>query len=161
MNPPSIEQRDAMTVVGVGGDFVSGLSPSTNSHEIIPPLWHAFINRMSEVPSRVDGATYGVCVPLEGTDEACHYVAGLAVTDASSIPDGMERIDVPAATYAIFTHRGSIDLFGETLQGIYGEWLPASEYRRAAGADIELYDRRWTGGEDSELEVWIPVEKRG
>jgi AraC family transcriptional regulator len=153
-----LKQLDALTIVGLGGRFISALSPNATNQEVIPKLWGELIPRLGEVSDRVDRITYGLCEPLDERTGECRYVAGVAVSNADRVPDGMEAVTLPAATYAVFTHRGPVDAMGETMRRIYGELLPASGRRRAPGADLERYDERFDGGADSELEIWIPIE---
>jgi predicted transcriptional regulator YdeE len=164
MEQPAIKQKEQLTVVGVGGPFITALAPESNNTEAIPSLWHAFLARQQEIPNRIEGPTYGVCFPPTTEEQAnrneCHYVAAAPVSSAGVVPAGMEAHEIPAATYAVFTHRGPVDSIAETMKGIYSEWLPSSQYERAAGADLEAYDNRFTNGDDSELEIWVPVRAR-
>jgi AraC family transcriptional regulator len=67
---------------------------------------------------------------------------------------------VEPATYAVFTHKGKLARLGETMNYIYGSWLPGSEYERANGniPDLEWYDERFSPESDeSELDLYIPL----
>ena len=75
------------------------------------------------------------------------------------VPEGMQSYVVPAATFATFTHRGKLDGVGNTIAGIYNEWLPSSgKTRRSDLPDIELYDERFNPTSDeSEFDIRVPV----
>ena len=72
------------------------------------------------------------------------------------------RWQVPAATYACFTHRGPITRLSETINYVYGAWLPRSKYQRDENRpELERYDERFRdGGPDSELDYLVPVRLR-
>ena len=131
MNEPEIMQKDAFTLVGVEAPFIGALSPDSNNFEVIPPLWDQFVDRIEEIEHRSDKACYGlVLTPPVG--ERSHpdellYVAGAVVSEVSSVPEGMVSREVPAATYAVFTHRGPIGNLPETIRFAMDVWLPRSK----------------------------------
>lgn len=77
--------------------------------------------------------------------------------------DGYNIVHIPAQTYAIFpSKRFKWDEdFNEVLTTLqkrfYSEWLPASNYDRAEGANFEIY-----GGteEYGYIELWFPVVRK-
>ena len=70
---------------------------------------------------------------------------------------------LPANTYAVFTHRGSLTKLGLTCQYIYGKWLPNSDYVLAGEYDFEHYDQRFQGtdNENTEFDIYVPVKATG
>jgi AraC family transcriptional regulator len=152
---PRIVRLGAFHVVGVRERFVPGRI------ERIPVLWDEFIRRAATVPHRIDGVHYGVCV--DATDRATGekaflYTAGVGVESVGEVPEGMSATTVPAATYAVFTHRGSIRDFGRTVQAIWREWIPASGLVPTRAPDFERYDERFRmDADDSEVDVYVPV----
>ncbi len=92
----------------------------------------------------------------DGKDGHFHYMAGNEVESLESIPDGMERWEVPAQTYAVFPC--TLKSIHETYQYIFKTWLPQSKYERADGPDFEFYSEEIdpdTGKED--LFIYMPV----
>lgn len=162
MNEPEIIQRDAFTLVGVEAPFIGALSPDANNFDVIPALWHRFINRITEVENRAGDANYGlVLTPPVG--ERSHpdellYVAGTVVSGVSSVPEGMVRHEVPATTYAVFTHRGPIGNLPKTVRFAMEVWLPRSEYRFNR-IEVERYDHRFSieSPQESEMETWLGI----
>ena len=158
---PQLRSEGPFTLVGVGGRFVSVLAPDADNMERIPALWHELMQRASEIEGRVDGVMWGACMPVPdgqpARDGELYYVAGAPVREGAVAPEGMESHTIAPATYAVFTHRGPLSGLGETYRMIHGEWLPASGYHPAAGAELERYDARFDGGEHSEMEIWVPV----
>ena len=87
-------------------------------------------------------------------------MAAVEVSSSEELGD-LEHYQVPAAEYAVFTHEGSLDHIGETMNYIFGEWLEASGRELAGTPDFERYDERFnpeigTG----EMEIWVPIKAR-
>ena len=162
MNEPKIIEKDAFTLVGVEAPFIGALSPDANNFDVIPALWRRFVNRIGEVENRSDDADFGlVLTPPVG--ERSHpdellYVAGAVVSEVSSVPEGMASREVPAATYAVFTHRGPIANLPETIRRAMEDWLPNSGYRWNR-IEVERYDHRFSvdSPQESEMETWLGI----
>lgn len=162
MNQPAIRELGAMKIVGVGGNFISVLSPDHTNMPVIPRLWDEYGKRRAEIAGGEPDASLGVVMGLPEEERShpdeFHYIAGHEVASLDAVPDGMEGKEIPPATYAIFTHRGPIARIGEIYGYIYGEWLPTSEYGRATGPEFELYDGRFRhDAADSEMDIYIPI----
>ena len=158
---PKIVSREAMTVVGL--EYVG-----KNEQREIPALWDIFWKRHQEVRDKTQpGVALGVCGDVR-EDGAFSYVAGFQVQQAKEVPEGMVVKQVPAAKYAVFTHRGSLsdveNGLDSTYAAIYREWLPASGYEQADSPDFELYDERFVFGQpqqpQSEMDIYIPIKKK-
>lgn len=162
MNEPEIIQRDAFALVGVEAPFIGALSPDASNFQVIPALWDKFINRVGEIEGRSDEAAYGLVI-TRPEQERSHpdellYVAGTVVSEVSSVPEGMVRHEVPAATYAVFTHRGPIANLPETIRFAMEVWLPNSGYRWNL-IEVERYDHRFSieSPQESEMETWLGI----
>jgi AraC family transcriptional regulator len=163
MPPSQIVDKPALHVVGMQVPFISAMSPDATNFEVIGPLWNRFVQRAHEVAHRVGNDTmYGIITNLPAA-ERTHphemlYLAGVAVSAVTDLPTGMVEVTVPAATFAVFTHRGPIKSIGATIEEIYRVWLPSSRFGHTQVADVELYDNRFcVDGADSEMEYWISV----
>ena len=146
--------------------FIGALSPDANNFELVPALWHRFINRLDEVESRTDEACYGLII-TRPERERSHpdellYVAGAAVRGVASIAEGMVSHTVPASTFAVITHRGPIADLPETIHCAMEEWLPRSGYRWNL-LEVERYDHRFSieSLQDSEMETWMGIVPEG
>lgn len=154
MQEPRIVERDGFTVVGM--EYFG-----TNENMEIPLLWNEFFKRIHEItnPSQ-QGVAYGVC---DGTTETGEfsYLACIAVKDESQIPKGMKSKQITSGTYAVFTHKGTLDKLKETYAEIFTEWLPKSGYD-SYDFDFELYDERSKDftSEDSEMDIYIPLKPK-
>jgi AraC family transcriptional regulator len=130
----------------------------------IPAFWHD--TPPSELPYAVqkhDGvigkAILGVCKDFDRTTGEYTYCIAVEADPAADF-GGFERVDVPAATYAVFESVGKLP---EAIQAVWSwiadEFLPSGEFEHAPTPDIEFYPP----GEHSDsyrCEVWIPVVKK-
>lgn len=160
---PKFVTRDEFQVVGME-------CIGTNSNGEFGRLWEEFLGRMDEISNRSqECGCYGLCgcgpecEPEKGIckcqESGFSYIACVEVSDASEIPAGMVTKTIPAAKYAVFTHKGNLDKLGETYNNIYQKWLPESGCEIAGSYCFELYDSRFNStGEDSELDIYTPVK---
>ncbi len=148
---PNIVERESFKVMGVVARVIPA---SADFHDI----WmNQFMARHDEVkPHSTDGAYYGVCF-CQG-EEAIDYIAGMAVGDVATVPEGLVVREVPAATDAVFECR--VATISQTYDFIHKEWLAASEfdYDRSA-PDFEHYPPDTVTGE-SPVFIHVPVRKR-
>ena len=88
-------RRDAFTVAGPRAVF-----DDDNKHGI-PALWPRLIKCLP-LTGQVDARTYGVCWMADKAEGSFNYMAGVEVTGDAALPDGLERIAIPARSYAVF-----------------------------------------------------------
>lgn len=162
---PQIVDLGPLTLVGLDARFIAAMSPDANNMQVIPPLFGKFFARRGEIGPGLDACTYGACKGVPDAqrtrDDEMVYLVAARVAPGTPPPAGMTGWNLPAQTYAQFTHRGPIQKLGETIQHIYRVWLPQSGFARAEGAEIERYDERFgDGGENSALDYLIPIRKR-
>jgi AraC family transcriptional regulator len=160
---PQFVTKPEIKVVGMEAKFISILSPDKNNFTVIPALWGSYIPRSKEIGSRKGRFDVGVCMPVDEKErshpEECLYLAGAEVDDFSRVPEGMVKRVLPAGRYAIFTHRGKLEGLEHTMSYIYGSWLPTSGETLREAPDLEIYDERFKlDSDDSEVELWIPIE---
>ncbi len=152
---PRIVREPAFHVIGMAGRF-------TPRSARIPELWGRFAPRIHEVPHRRGLHTLGVCLGTdpEMIDEVGFtYLAGVEVERRAGVPEGMIAVTVPASTYAVLTHSGHISRLPDTVQHVWGRWLPASRYRHVPTPDFERYDPgRWDPGTgEGEVDLYVPI----
>lgn len=79
----------------------------------------------------------------------------------TGLPDGFEKLSIPALIYAIFSTGlypdGQCDIHG-LWKRIFAEWFPTCNYEHANGPEFEMTYYR--GNNMYEMEVWIPVVKK-
>ncbi len=130
-----------------------------NLNQEISKLWGELNPRAGEIPITGDSA-YGVCFMIPDAEKGeFEYVAGFEVKQYDRVPDGMLVVDVPAARYAVFAHRGSLETLGETYRQIYEEWFPGSSFKPHGGYDMEVYNEDFKNfSPDSVFYIYEPVE---
>ncbi len=145
--------------------IVMGLSVKTSDEEneknnVIGRLWEEYLLRRREIPGKVNPRVdLGVCEIIEDLEDEFNYICCTEVEEAEGVPKGMVAERIPASKYAVFTHRGSTHKLGDTYDYILGRWIPNSLFEiNKGGHDFELYDDRFTNGEDSEMEIYIPIK---
>ncbi len=124
-------------------------------------LWEAFISRNKEtLPlAKKPVKSYGVCFNLMPEPITFDYMASLEVDSLDTIPDGMEVLTIPTQEYAIF--ETNLTILMETINSIYNEWLPQSNYKRGKGPEFELYEADFEPeGPTSTLYLYIPIVKK-
>jgi predicted transcriptional regulator YdeE len=152
---PVFKDLPEMKVMGVGKVISVPM-------EEIPPLWQKF----EEVNKTMPNVQQPIqCLGLEmyeadfETTGKFFYMPSFVVTSIEEIPEGLTAKTLPANTYAVFTHRGSIATLHSTFMHIYKEWLPNSGYKLAAGYDFEWYDHRFKGmSPDNEVDIYLPIK---
>ena len=133
-----------------------------NQNKEITKLWDDFLPKMDSIKNRINLSTcYGICYPEEDhTKKNFEYIAAVEVSDIDDIPEGMVGRTIPKQTYAVFTHKGSLDNLTETYQAIYAIWQPKSGRELIKAPDFEFYDERFHADnpEKSALDLYIPIQ---
>ena len=155
---PVIQQRPAMQMVGMPTDYYGIDSEKNNLGQKLPPLWGQFLPRLSEIQNVVPGTCYGVVAPAGPHTEQLRYLACTEVRGPGALPDGMVAMELPAATYARFTHRGAAQNVDATVNYIYSSWLLSSGQAHALGPDLEIYDSQYHPTADtSVMHYAVPI----
>jgi AraC family transcriptional regulator len=148
---PWLIHKPAFHVVGIplnGGDLAR--------HD--DALWNQLSARYAEIPHADPDQGYGL---HSLTDHAYSYIAGLAVRQVDTIPEGMAARRVPSNTYAVFVHNGQSAHLPHTVERAFSEWLPGSSYQLAGDYFFEYYDDRFhPGSPDSLISIYVPVKQR-
>lgn len=118
----------------------------------IPGFWTETAGAYGDVMD--GGETFGVCHDFDG-DENFGYFIGWP-DDGAAHPD-LDRLEVPAGTFAVFPHRGHISTIGETWDGIFANWMPKAGMQIADGPQFERYVPGFDPAKPDGVAVWIPV----
>ncbi|WP_435359850.1 GyrI-like domain-containing protein [Haloarchaeobius sp. DFWS5] len=146
---PRVEHRDGFSVVG--------LSTRATSETDLSAHWADFDARHNTYADLTDSReAFGVEYDFDTDTDSFTYFAGIEPSPTASVPSDAERVDVPAGTYAVFTTR--IEDIGETMDRVYDEWFPNSNYARANGPEFEHYGPDFDPADpDATLDVYVPV----
>lgn len=150
---PTIIKRPAFRVVGMQhrGTFAGGE---------LPALWQKFGERMGEIEGVADPAyAYGLTIDMDMETREIAYMAGMAVESDAEVPEGMVSVEVSEQTYATFTC--TLPTLQAAYEAFYGEWMPASGYKRGYGPELELYGEDFDPNDEASqrMEVCVPIVK--
>ena len=153
---PDLVELPALRLVGMSTRCFGADSDKSNFARAQPALWNRFLPRLGEVEMVGPRMAYGaVTIPKRG-DELT-YVAAVQAAPGP-VPEGMVAVEVPAAHYARFAHRGRVDRLDRTLNFIYSSWLLTSGMRHTGGCDLEIYGSGYVpNSEDSLIHYAVPV----
>ena len=103
----------------------------------------------------------GVCFSDEMADAGFPYGIGAEWNGAPVTGTGLDLVEIPAYTYAVFTCRGKMpDAFRETYKRICTEFFPQSNYEYGQGVELEVYPSADTQSPDYTCEIWIAVKEK-
>lgn len=103
----------------------------------------------------------GVCFSDEMSDSAFPYGIGAEYNGAPLGGEGLEIVEIPAYTYAVFQCRGKMpDAFKDTYQKIVTEFFPQSGYEYGQGVELEVYPSAEVQNPDYACEIWIAVKEK-
>lgn len=156
---PKIVSRDEIKLIGI--QYIGA-----NQNGEIPKLWgEQFLPRMGELKNVVgEQVCYGLCECMckgeckcgQGSDFL--YIAAREVSHFDEVPEEMVTKTVPAAKYAVFTHKGPVSTLQDTFQKIYTEWIPASGLVIAGNYNFEHYGECFDNSENSLMDIYVPVK---
>lgn len=147
-----IEQKPAFTVAGISKVFRNDMEG--DSH--IPDFWRTTsqetYEKICEIGNAEPKGLLGLCANFCGHE----FDYFIAAATTKPIPDDLQELKIPAATWAIFESAGQIH---ELVGRIFSEWLPSSKYNRADERypDIEVYYEGSIKTADFKYEIWIPI----
>ncbi|MFN7253424.1 MAG: effector binding domain-containing protein [Anaerobacillus sp.] len=167
---PKILKKDAFKVVGY--KFNTTLRNNAHTRDI-PSFWHEcgvegnnYESRLYDSQHPPRHGEYGICVNTNVDTDEFSYIFGVEVTSFDKATEEMYQLEVPAATYAVFTTPAVEDTnFVESIQGtwkyILEEWFPGSGYEIDDDKlDFEFYDERCHPWEYEKMcmEIYVPVK---
>jgi AraC family transcriptional regulator len=93
----------------------------------------------------------------EGTELT--YLHGVAITGDTPPPDGLDVIEVPAGTWAVFRSSGPYPAaLQQTWAATATEWFPSNRWRLRPGPSIVAVLERAEDFSTATCELWLPVE---
>lgn len=165
-----IEQKEAFEIFGVEKIFTT--EDNLNLKEI-PKFWQdAMTDGTVDKIIEATGETGDYKIGPYPVNAVCDYRSTggttfpymlCALKTSKSNTDGFTVIDVPEATWAIFTSEDykeeDVSSVTQSLsRRIYSEWLPTASYKKIDGYEFEIYCGRENGM--CYTESWIRVEKK-
>ncbi|MGG7162384.1 AraC family transcriptional regulator [Clostridium ihumii] len=114
----------------------------------------------------------GLCIPSNKENGDATYLLGVIVEDFKNVTEDMITVEVPEATYAVFTtppvdtsddleQENFAKIIKQTWKYIFEEWFKDSGYELdESKMDFEFYDERCHGRKDTVMEIYVPVIKK-
>jgi len=165
------ETRESFKIIG----FSMGHAPTdVNSTAEMAATWHGVADHDEleiYLYKTLKPTTYGE-VGVFVTDEKgdAHYVMGLIMKSFEKAEAGMLCLEIPEATYAVFTTLPFDELANpgmyashirKTWKGIFENWLSESEYAYDFDKlDFEFYDQRTHSAIEAVMEIWVPIKRK-
>jgi len=137
-----------------------GVNPHIAAHlAAIPPDEHVRLKELSTTePSGLLQISADVDPDYtEGSELS--YMHGVAVNQATTTPEGLDRIQVPQGQWAVFTASGP---YPAVLQSLWAstasDWFPSNPWRLRPGPSIVAVLDRADDFSTATTELWLPVE---
>ena len=165
-----IEKKEAFTIFGVEEIFTT--ENGENLKEV-PKFWNeamekGILDKITKATGEDWNDKYGLCA----VNAVCDYreIGGskfpymlCAFKTPKSATEGFTEVEVPAATWAIFTsEEHNIEETATAIQSlikrVYTEWLPTAGYEKIDGYEFEMYYSKENG--KYYTETWIRVDKK-
>jgi AraC family transcriptional regulator len=151
LDPHRISDHGPMLLVGLCERH------SFKQTQHIAAQWQRFMGAYGEIPDRLDSIPIGVAANMDD-DGNFDYVCAAEVTKFSKTPKGLIQMQIPAQTYAVFTHRAHVSMIPATYSAIWNHWFPTQQRKPVEAPSFERHlptfdPRTGLGG----VEIWIPV----
>lgn len=169
---PKIIERKSFKVVGY--EFKSTLKNKSHTRDV-PAFWEErglgngeCETKLYATQTPVKHGEYCLCINPNMESDEFSYLLSVEVGDFSKAQKDMYQLEVPAATYAVFTTPPvKEDDFVNSIQGtwkyILEEWFPNSGYEiDETKYDFEYYDERCHSWENDRIlmEIFIPIKRK-
>ncbi|MBY0122910.1 GyrI-like domain-containing protein [Bacillus sp. S/N-304-OC-R1] len=134
------------------------LSGPYSALQQIGPLWGAFVSRIEEIHSKVNPEAMESIGLTKDRPTDFTYYSSVEVSKFNEVPEGMVALTIPAATYAVFTHKGSTDKVGDTIIHARKTIVESGYSIKKDAFWFELYDKRYNPNSDqSEFDLYFPI----
>jgi predicted transcriptional regulator YdeE len=149
--------QPSVKLIGLSADFYGGMSPKFNGQEVLGPLWGKVHQQLAEAGiNRVKmiGATR---TADSGEEGLLNQFVGAVVADVPANIGDLHVLELPAMKLATYEHHGGMDKLVASIQKFYGEVLPGQGCARSGDWHLEIYDERYTDGDDSVMLIAVPI----
>jgi AraC family transcriptional regulator len=131
-------------------------------------LWRSFMTRRKEILNTIGTDLYSLQIytpPFDikkfGATMPFVKWALTEVADHDNMPTGFEQFVLEGGLYAVFIHKGTPADFAPTIDLIFNQWLPTSDYMLDDRPHFEILGEKYLRDHPlSEEEIWIPIKKR-
>lgn len=108
------------------------------------------------------GGLLGICFSENFEDGTFPYGIGFEYDGETPVDEGLEVVEIPAHTFAVFTCKGKMpDAFTETYKSIVSEFFPQNEkYEYDCSVELEVYPSDRVDDPNYICEIWIAVNEK-
>jgi AraC family transcriptional regulator len=151
--PPHYEKVGELKFVGLGERSSYGDTRG------IPLQWQRFMSGpYQEIENKTASIPVGVTVPDRDADELT-YVCAAEVSRFGAVPEGLAKLVLAPATYAVFPHDGHISTLRDTFAAIWNDWFAESGRVPAEAPSLERHNPTFdTRTGEGGVMLWIPLE---
>ncbi|MFJ9808142.1 GyrI-like domain-containing protein [Streptomyces sp. NPDC101158] len=157
-----IVEKDAFRVAGRKARVPlvhEGVNAAAAAH--VESLDEQAIVRMKELadgePEGVLSAVVHLTDSREEGAEVDYWIG--VVTGAGGPVEGLDSLDVPAGTWAVFDNHGPYPIaLQELWRDVFTQWFPSNPYASRPGPEL-LRTRPVEIGAETDSQLWIPVER--
>lgn len=141
---PEVKIVEEQLIIGFKISVPSPFVSDKGYCEILAGAWYALLERENELTGRQLKTYYALTVSPSGnfTEDTVEFLAGVPVPKNAAVPDGMSSFLIPTQKVAEFEILSGVevDSMANTLNYIYGFWLPKSGHQRGGGIDFEVFE---------------------
>jgi AraC family transcriptional regulator len=132
-------------------------------------LWQSFMPLLKGITDRKDSYLISLLAfenPIDPKqfDPSAEFTKWAAVPLVKDHSGSFEKLDlytISGGLYAVFKHRGPASEFSKSMQYIYGEWLPDSDYELDGREHFEILPQGYRPDDpNAEEDIWIPIRKK-
>lgn len=129
-------------------------------------------SKMYQILNPLKHGEVGLCIPSSEDNGEATYMLGVIVNDFTDATDDMITVEVPEATYAVFTtppvntsteieNNEFANVIKQTWKYIFEEWFKDSGYVfDETKLDFEYYDERCHPTIGTVMDIYVPVLKK-
>lgn len=151
-----IVNKGSIRIVGVSQPLEKDIEQNFN---VVPQMWGkaAMDGTIQKLASMINTDCKGLLgVSVCNDEEQWKYYIAVATTLECTEP--FEEYEIPSATWAVFSGKGTGNDIQTLEKRIVTEWLPNSGYEYANLPDVEVYLD--PNPMNATFEVWIPVVRK-
>lgn len=154
-----VVKQENLTFTGIERTFTT--KDGQNFKEI-PVLWQEVMQdgtweRLLQEADEL--GVVGMCYDFNHETEEFKYMIGIRKETIDA--ENMVSVSFKDQTFASFTSKGALpQALQSTIQQVFSEWFPSSNYEHSGGPEIEVYAKGDASKEDYICYFWVPIQEK-
>lgn len=153
-----IKKKEEMSFMGISRSFTT---VDDQNFVEIPKFWEEVwaLEEAKPILTNIGAmGLVGICHSGDEKMKSFEYMIGVEAK-ASIHGEGIERINIPKSTWAIFPSKGPLpESIQKVWDKIFNDFFKESNYEHAPLPELEVYYDGDTSSDDYYCEIWIPVK---